>query len=72
MIPDAGANDALELPRAARWARTCTSTGYALLRDGLARRPRCARSRCARERGMTVSRRPVLGGAAGGGPAFLD
>ena len=63
MIPDAGANDALELRELPEGAHLHL-TGYTLLREGS--RPAALRALAlARERGDRRLRRPVVGGAAG-------
>jgi sugar/nucleoside kinase (ribokinase family) len=70
MIPDAGANEALEL-RDLPAGRHLHLTGYTLLRDGS--RPAALRALAlARERGMTVSVDPSSAAPLAAAPAFLE
>src|SRR5687767_11175510 len=70
MIPDAGANDGLEL-RDLPAGEHLHLTGYALLRDGS--RPAALRALVlARERGTTVSVDPSSAAPLAAAPAFLD
>ena len=70
MIPDAGANDALEL-RELPAGGHLHLTGYTLLREGS--RPAALRALAlARERGMTVSVDPSSAAPLAPAPAFLD
>ncbi|HKG65102.1 MAG TPA: PfkB family carbohydrate kinase [Solirubrobacteraceae bacterium] len=70
MIPDAGANDALELT-ALPDGEHVHLTGYGLLRTGS--RPAMLRAlELARERGMTVSVDPSSAAPLAAEPAFLD
>ncbi len=70
MIPDAGANDALELAELPE-GEHLHLTGYVLLREGS--RPAALRALAlARERGMTVSVDPSSAAPLAAAPAFLD
>jgi ribokinase len=70
MIPDAGANDALELAELPA-GEHLHLTGYGLLRRGS--RPAMLRAlELARERGMTVSVDPSSAAPLAAEPAFLD
>ena len=70
MIPDAGANDALELAELPP-GEHLHLTGYVLLRDGS--RPMALRALAlARERGMTISVDPSSAAPLAAAPAFLD
>ena len=70
MIPDAGANDALELTELPD-GEHLHLTGYGLLRSGS--RPAMLRAlELARERGMTVSVDPSSAAPLAAEPAFLD
>ena len=70
MIPDAGANDALEL-RALPEGEHLHVTGYGLLREGS--RPAVLRAlSLARERGMAISVDPSSAAPLRDAPAFLD
>ncbi len=70
MIPDPGANDALELA-ALPEGEHLHLTGYGLLRDGS--RPAMLRALAtARERGMTISVDPSSAAPLRAAPAFLD
>ena len=70
MIPDAGANDGLEL-RELPAAGHLHLTGYTLLRDGS--RPAALRAlEIARERAMTVSVDPSSAAPLAAAPGFLD
>jgi ribokinase len=70
MIPDPGANDALEL-RELPAGRHLHLTGYTLLRDGS--RPAALRALAlARERSMTVSVDPSSAAPLAGTPMFLE
>jgi sugar/nucleoside kinase (ribokinase family) len=70
MIPDAGANDALELPELPAGEHLHV-TGYGLLRPGS--RPAMLRALAlARERGMSVSADPSSAAPLAAEPAFLD
>jgi ribokinase len=70
MIPDAGANDALELPELPAGEHLHV-TGYGLLRLGS--RPAMLRALAlARERGMSVSADPSSAAPLAAEPAFLD
>ena len=70
MIPDAGANDALELAELPE-GEHLHLTGYVLLREGS--RPAALRALAlARDRGMTVSVDPSSAAPLAAAPAFLD
>jgi sugar/nucleoside kinase (ribokinase family) len=70
MIPDAGANDAVEL-RELPAAAHAHFTGYGLLRPGSRDAVRRAMAR-AREQGMTISVDPSSAAPLAAEPAFLD